>query len=611
MKIKKILYVIILTIAFIFLGIVKSDATLKLNELDFDVQINTDGSMQVTENWDIRISDTNTLFKTFEIDNSKYTNITDVTVKEIGNTNKIFTKINQEMYHVTKDCYYALTNSNGLFEIAWGVGLDDSSATKKYQISYRVNDVIAKYNDYSELYWQFIGEDFEIDADEIEGTITLPSKVQNIEDIRVWGHTEDLNGEIYATDLDKIEFTIDNYSSGNYVEVRSLIPNYIIGNTSRIYNRNILNSVLEEENRWAEEANARRQTQKNITYILLGITTIITLFFIYKIIKNIVKLIKMEKKFKPTTKIEYFRELPYNDATPAEALFILSNGSVKSFSSSFSSNILDLCLNKYITIEEVKNGEKVKKDVVKINILEKEDTNLKKDEKLALDFLKEVAGENKELTTKDITKYLNKHVSKIEKLDKELSNILEKYEQENGKYQKQKSEEMSKYTTACICYLMFVFFTFFFPPLAIILFINAIIVGIMSAKVNILTQKGIDEKEQWKAFKKYMEDFSLLNEKEIPALVLWEKYLVFATAFGISDKVLKQLKVVYPEIVNMDSAMYTYSYIHIMNSVNIGNCINSSVYSSVASSGGGSGGGFSGGGGGGRWPEAAVVDAKI
>ena len=611
MKIKKILYVIILTIAFIFLGIVKSDATLKLNELDFDVQINTDGSMQVTENWDIRISDTNTLFKTFEIDNSKYTNITDVTVKEIGNTNKIFTKINQEMYHVTKDCYYALTNSNGLFEIAWGVGLDDSSATKKYQISYRVNDVIAKYNDYSELYWQFIGEDFEIDADEIEGTITLPSKVQNIEDIRVWGHTEDLNGEIYATDLDKIEFTIDNYSSGNYVEVRSLIPNYIIGNTSRIYNRNILNSVLEEENRWAEEANARRQTQKNITYILLGIATIITLFFIYKIIKNIVKLIKMEKKFKPTTKIEYFRELPYNDATPAEALFILSNGSVKSFSSSFSSNILDLCLNKYITIEEVKNGEKVKKDVVKINILEKEDTNLKKDEKLALDFLKEVAGENKELTTKDITKYLNKHVSKIEKLDKELSNILEKYEQENGKYQKQKSEEMSKYTTACICYLMFVFFTFFFPPLAIILFINAIIVGIMSAKVNILTQKGIDEKEQWKAFKKYMEDFSLLNEKEIPALVLWEKYLVFATAFGISDKVLKQLKVVYPEIVNMDSAMYTYSYIHIMNSVNIGNCINSSVYSSVASSGGGSGGGFSGGGGGGRWPEAAVVDAKI
>ena len=133
----------------------------------------------------------------------------------------------------------------------------------------------------------------------------------------------------------------------------------------------------------------------------------------------------------------------------------------------------------------------------------------------------------------------------------------------------------------------------------------------MSFKINVFTQKGIDEREKWKAFKKYMEDFSLLKDKEVPALALWEKYLVFATAFGISDKVLKQLKVIYPEINDMNSAMYTYSYIHIMNSVNIGNCINSSVYSATGSSGTGAGGGFSGGGGGGRWPEAAVADAKI
>ena len=47
-----------------------------------------------------------------------------------------------------------------------------------------------------------------------------------------------------------------------------------------------------------------------------------------------------------------------------------------------------------------------------------------------------------------------------------------------------------------------------------------------------------------------------------------------------------------------------------MDTINIGDCINSSVYSAVGSSGSGSGGGFSGGGGGGRWPEVAVADAK-
>ena len=60
----------------------------------------------------------------------------------------------------------------------------------------------------------------------------------------------------------------------------------------------------------------------------------------------------------------------------------------------------------------------------------------------------------------------------------------------------------------------------------------------------------------------------------------------------------------------MNSAMYNYSYIHVMNSVNIGDCINNSVYSAIGSSGSGAGGGFSGGGGGGRWPEVAVADAK-
>ena len=107
-----------------------------------------------------------------------------------------------------------------------------------------------------------------------------------------------------------------------------------------------------------------------------------------------------------------------------------------------------------------------------------------------------------------------------------------------------------------------------------------------------------------------MEDFSLLKDKDIPSLVVWEKYLVFATAFGISSEVLKQLKVIYPELSDMNSALYSYSYIHLVNSFDIGSCISSSVYSAVPSSGSGSGGGFSGGGGGGRWTEVAAVADK-
>lgn len=595
MKIKKIFFTIIVTLAILFICNIKSEAALKLNQLDFEAQINTDGSMYVTETWDINISDTNTLFKTFIIDNTKYSSINNVIVKDIS-LDEYFTKINNEMYHVTKNCFYALKNSKGAFEIAWGVGFDNSSARKTYEISYKVNGAISKFSDYAELYWQFIGDDFEINADKINGTIYLPYYAESKEDIKVWGHTEQLNGEIYVTDFDKIEFTIDNYSKGNYVEVRTLIPNYMIGSTDRTYNYDILDKVLTEETKWANEANAKRVASKIVIFIIIVILLIITLFFVVKIFKNIIKLKSLEAKLKPITKLKYFREPAYESATPAEALFIMSTATRKRFSDSFSANILDLCLKKYISLEVEK------KDVIKINLLDIQNVELKEDEKLTLDFLKEVAKDKKQLTTKDITKYLEKHSSKITKLDKKIEGILEKESEQNEKYNKSKNEEYNNYTTLCLLYIIFGICSIIFIPLGIALIINGIIVGKIASKINILTQKGVNEKEQWKAFKQYMQDFSLLKEKEIPSLVVWEKYLVFATAFGISDKVLKQLKVTYPEIADINSAMYTYSYINIMNSVNIGNCINSSIYSATASSGSGSGGGFSGGGGGGRRP---------
>lgn len=606
---KKILIFFIILFAILFIGTTKSEATLKLKNLDFDVQINSDSSMYVKETWNIQISDTNTLFKTFKKDNEKYTEITDVKIKDVTNR-KEFAKINREMYHVTKDCYYALTNSSGQFEIAWGVGLDDNSDTRTYEISYTVKDAIKKYNDYSELYWQFIGDEFEIKANKIKGTILLPKKASNKEDIRVWGHTKELNGEIYVTDLNKIEFSIDNYSGKKYVEVRALIPNDMISEANRISMSNIFNEAIREETIWADTANKERQIVKFFRFFGIAIASVIMLYFVIELIKNIKQLIKMDKKIKPTTELDYYRDLPYEDATPAEALFALYEGKLNSFESTFSATILDLCLKKYIALEAEKE-EITQSDIIKITILDREDTELKKDEKLILDFLKEVSKDKKELTTSDITLYLKSNISKVDQLIVELEKIEKGVGEDKKIYIRENDKKATKYKTNGVIYIFFALVLIYIVPLAIILFINGIVLEIIASKINIFTQKGIDEKEQWKAFKKYMEEFSLLKEKEIPSLVVWEKYLIFATAFGISEKVLKQLKVVYPEITDMSSTMYSYTYINIMNSVNIENCISSSISSAYpSSSGSGFGGGFSGGGGGGRWPEVAVEVVK-
>lgn len=52
------------------------------NALDFDVTVDSDGSMEVVETWNVYVSETNTLFKDFDIGTDNY-QIRDVQVSEV------------------------------------------------------------------------------------------------------------------------------------------------------------------------------------------------------------------------------------------------------------------------------------------------------------------------------------------------------------------------------------------------------------------------------------------------------------------------------------------------------------------------------------------------
>ena len=593
-----------------------ANSYLNLNELNFYAKINDDGSMDVVETWNIEIEDTNTLFKTFELDNTKFSSIDNVKVKDVT-ANKEFNQIDEEMYHVTKDCYYGLVNSNGDFEIAWGVGLDDEEDTRTYEISYTVEDAISKYNDYAELYWQFIGEDFEIDADKITGTIELPESANSTEDIKVWGHTEGLNGEIYATATNEITFELNNFYAGRFVEVRTLFPSYMIENTNRTYSTNRYEEVVQEETEWVNEANARRRQEEIkdliITILMIIAIIIITVILIVKAVKYGKKL-KTLNKYKPEQELEYFRDLPSKDVTPGEATYILQEayyGFSSSFGRIFSATMLDLKLKDYIDLRVEK--DKKDKDVIYIKRIKPSDEKLKNDEKKVLDFIYRVEKKKEEITIKQLEKYITSHSSSVQKLIEQSGKDIEDQLVLEGILNKSNKEEFIKYQTMSGLYFVFAIIVLMFAfPVSIALIVNGILCFKIKKRINVLTQKGIDSKEKWKGLKKYMEDFSLLKEKEVPAIEVWEKYLVYATAFGIAEKVLKQLKTIYPNIDELD-AVHTSTYMYFIYNSNFtadfSHSISSSITSSYSSATGG-GGGFSGGGGGGRWPEEVAVADK-
>ena len=60
-------------------------------------------------------------------------------------------------------------------------------------------------------------------------------------------------------------------------------------------------------------------------------------------------------------------------------------------------------------------------------------------------------------------------------------------------------------------------------------------------RFTILTTKGKIEREEWRALKNCLEQYTLIKDHETESIVINEEYLVYATVFGIADKVQDEL----------------------------------------------------------------------
>lgn len=120
-------------------------------------------------------------------------------------------------------------------------------------------------------------------------------------------------------------------------------------------------------------------------------------------------------------------------------------------------------------------------------------------------------------------------------------------------------------------------------------------------RIRDLSEKGRCELAEVVGLKKYLEEFSLIAERSINETIVWQDYMVYATLFGIADKVMKQLEKVYPEkIPEFESynrnVIVAYTYYHSMHSA-AERAIQAQRTSGMGGSASiGGGGGFSGGG---------------
>lgn len=122
----------------------------------------------------------------------------------------------------------------------------------------------------------------------------------------------------------------------------------------------------------------------------------------------------------------------------------------------------------------------------------------------------------------------------------------------------------------------------------------------------IFNEKGMDAACKMIEYKNYLKEHTNADEREISDTALLDNQLIFATLFGIADKVLKNFEKIYPNycsnmtdnsvVLNNNFLIYYLFMTHFQNNFSGTQISNLSGDGGVSSFGGG---GFSGGGGGG------------
>lgn len=630
------LIIILFTIVTLNPQVYASDAkTYNLSGYDINILINNDGSSNVEERLtynfdgqfkgvtrDVDFSDTKGL------KDKKIYVVEDNVLKELtlNSGNSLDDSGEPGTYN------YVEENSLARFKIFES----SENEEKTFVIKYKLMDVVTKYTDVAEFNRKVIGIEWQTRLDNIKIKVTLPSGATK-EELKVFAHGP-LEGESSILDNRNVEFKIPSVSPSTFIETLVLFPIKLVPESNNIVNENALPRILANEAtladkantareyaKWEIQNNTKKQAERDLKLKQMkSIGNPLAIFFIlvwFLIIGYLYR--KYDREFKQDFKGKYYRELP-GDYTPAEMSFLMTSGGVNT--RDIMATLMDLARKKEVVISSNKIDKKTtfgSKETIEYIITLKEKiptVTLKPHEKFLISWFIIKIGNGDFVSLNEIKSYVKNEYNAI-KFNADYANwhklVIDESAKNNFFYKTSKKAIVLGVIAGFVYLLIGLVVSIFMAvPIAIACIIQGVILMIYSATIKRKTKYGNEQYVMWKAFKNFLKDFSSLDKAEIPSIILWEHYLVYATSLGVAKEVINQLPIVFrDEDLNNSKLTYmhglSYGYfasfgtmfddtIHTVTSaVSTAQSVASSQNSSSSGGGGGFSGGSSGGGGGG------------
>lgn len=611
-------------VAIMLLAIALDDgsADLSYKTLDYDVQVQSNGDLKVTQHIDMKLADRSDddgdhpwkqLYQQYMLKESDLTNITDISVRNAttgetyqqgdiaipssystGEWNQEHAKqwyiadvsqgdSNPQPFDPAKDGLVAgnTDDRSKKIEIGWNIPVTTSASSMKFDITMTMQGVTTAYQDVATFQWEPFGANNQIPIGKVTGTITFPNDI-TADNSWAWLHTE-RTSTTERGDKGSLQFTVHDVRAGDYVDVVAMFDVDATSGVARTRDTTIKNGIMKSEAR--QERQWRDQQRKKARIRLITWIAISVIGLVLCVIAVALALRSFNRS-QYHGDIEYWRDEPeMSPASAAELLHMVADKHSKTLSSrKMSASVLSLASRGAIAIypgvaamyqgidmSQANNADIARliandpartRDVGKTSTVvilpvvfdNVQSLRLCPSEQAALDLLV-TASERIGSPVFDLDQ-MNENFSDWEngyKLQEKFTNTCDN------------EFAMLGATSICgggafaagICAVMLAFLSMlYFGAIGNLALLAVISVPMMFASVfalSYLKLKGLTDNGQYLAgqvlgLKHYMEDFSEFKDRGVADMTLWGRYMVYATAFGISEKAMKQMLKAYPQL---------------------------------------------------------------
>ncbi len=566
----KILFVFIFALALFSIGN-KVQAN-SIQSISMDIFVDNNGDAYVTETWKCNVTQgTEVYHPYYNLGNSV---IKDLTVMD-GNT-----EYEQLEYWNTSGTLESKANKSGInqlsdsVELCWGISQYGSHT---YTAKYTITNFIAETSDAQMIYWTLIPYEFSNSIGNAYIKIYTNFDIADTTD--VWGYGN-YGGTAYVYD-GYIEMQSDGTLETN--EYMTILVKFQLGTFNTT---NKLDYDFQHYYDMAEEgATAYTDSSSSLLDIFIGLIVVIfQIVFWVAIVFAIINAVNSAKGLdygvegkKIPKDVPYFRDIPCKKDIYMAYYIGYQYDIIKNKTDFLGAIILKWLKDGMIRIEEKETGTIFKKENAVIVLTETNPENFIEPKEKELFKMLYEASKDGYLESKEFEKWCEHSYSKILAwFDIIIENEQHKLVQEG--LIEEKTEIKYK---------------------------------IFESQKHIATHELKQEAIELAGLKRYLNEYTLIKEREAVEVQLFEEYLIFAQIMGIAQKVAKQFKDIYPEIIGQ-SNFTSYDYIMFINTsssrgISAAQSAKSRAesYSSGGggfSSGGGGGGSFGGGGGGRRLP---------